>query len=208
MFLEYSPPPRVGQPIRPPMLCWVRSLWSHDARAQVACSASCFHALVVLAAMSILGAFFSTTHNHLHLMIKHAFAGEGAAIGLLKADLSAATHDVGAFTVRFAPIYFVLLAGMLSGMAKVWSRRSSRGATWSHCFAFLTASAIPLLWFFALLQLESVAPLMTQAHVWQGPWWNPLSNLARFVLLMLALLLLARWLLDTSRLYNSLRAGR
>ena len=207
MFLEYSPPPP-GQAIRPSVLCWVRSLWSHDARTRVACSGSFVHALIVLAGISVVGAFLSTTHGHLHLMLKHAFAGQGAAIELLRRDLATAFQQVFSFTIRFAPIYFLLLAGIVAAMAKFWSCRSSRRESWTYCFAFLTASVVPLLWFFVLLQLESISPLMSQQHAWHGPWWNPLSNTARFVLLMLGLLLFARWLLDTSRLYNTLRTGR
>jgi hypothetical protein len=206
MILDYSHPGAR----RPWLACWLRSLWSHRARVEVALGGSSANALLLLAVIAVLAAALSTTHAHLHAILAHArVAGiSGRLLPLLRDDFASAVRSIGRFTLLLAPIYFAALTLLLGAAAKCWARRSpSGGRSCAGCFALLAAGSMPLLWFFILLQLEAVAPFLSDRSMWDTSW-NPISNLIRFFFMLLAIGLLGLWIVDLSRLVASLRQLR
>jgi hypothetical protein len=209
MILDYSQPGAR----RPKLACWLRSLWSHRARVELALAGSLGKALLLLAVIATLAAALSTTHAHLHLMLSHTrSAGVSERLmPLLREDLSSAARSVGRFTLVLAPIYFAALALLLGVAARCWASRSSKpvGAavparSCAGCFALLAAASMPVLWLFLLLQLEALAPFLSDRSMWEASW-NPVSNLARFFLVLLGFGVLGLWMLDLSRLLGTLR---
>ncbi len=69
----------------------------------------------------------------------------------------------------------------------------------------LSVGCVPLLWFFVLLQLEGVSPFVGLGGVWYG-MWNPVTNVVRFVMLMVGIVLLGVWIVDAGRMYRALGA--
>src|SRR5688572_16901891 len=203
MILDYSHPGAR----RPKVACWLRSLWSHHARVEVAHAASSGKALLLLALVAVLAAVLSTTHAHLHVMLAHTRSAGASErlLPLLRQDIAAAVRSVGRFTLLLAPLYFAALTLLLAAAAKCWAcRASGSGRSCAGCFALLAACSMPVLWFFLLFQLEAFAPFLADRSMW-GSSWNPISNLARFLFLLLGLGLVGLWMLDLSRLLATLR---
>lgn len=195
MYLDYS-----RSAVRKTgLLRWVRALWSHQVRLELARTISLLQALGVLGAMSVLGAALSLTPQLLQATL--ARWGSGSVLirnfwqqELLHGGLALARH-----TLLFAPLFFGVLVGGLVLLAGLCARLGRNGRSWPHCFAILAVGAMPLLWFFMLFQIEGVSPQGA------GLWWNPVTNLPRFAMLMLAVVLLALWAVDSRRLYLALR---
>lgn len=184
-------------------LYWVRMLWSHRARLDVARHATAGQAMLLIAAISVIAAVLSRSHLILQLALGHLLA-HGAAPMRFRADLIRMGLLAGRQALKIAPIYF----GGLTAIATAAS-----GACWlmrkklrivSHRLAAIAAAAVPILWFFILFQIEGLAPFLSDSDTWHGPW-NPITNALRFALLMGALVLAAVWIVDIRRIYNAVR---
>jgi hypothetical protein len=159
--------------------------------------------MLLLAAISVIAGLLSTMHLCIHSLIVNA-TDPRSSIWVLKNDLFAHWLVVIGTALLFAPMCFALLAGLLMLLARVWTGLMRPGERWSQTFPALSVGCVPLLWFFVLLQLESVAPFASRAGVWGGAW-NPVTNLVRFIALMIGVVLLAMWIVDGMRMYYSLR---
>lgn len=189
---------------RPSAARWVRALWSHRVRVELAQTASFGQALGIVACISLISATLSVTHHCLAALMVHV---RGPAAGSLDVLLQKASNNwfpavQTAFT--YAPIYFLALVAVLVLLSLVSVRLSSHGQSWAKTFPVMSVGAVPLVWFFVLFQFEGFAPYTAPADAWLH-WWNPVTNIVRFVILMAAIALLAVWVLDAGRLYQSMR---
>ncbi|MGE5611799.1 MAG: hypothetical protein ACM359_21305 [Bacillota bacterium] len=182
---------------------WLRLFWSHRARLELAQTASCTQGLLVLAAISLIAGLLSTTHLCIHSLIVHAMDPH-CSLRVLRNEFSAHWLAVIGTSLIVAPLCFAVLAGLLLLLSRVWTGLMRPGERWSQTFPVLSVGCVPLLWFFVLLQLESVAPFAARAGVWGGAW-NPVTNLVRFISLMIGMILLAMWIVDGMRMYYTLR---
>lgn len=182
---------------------WLRLFWSHRARLELAQTASVTQGMLLLALISIIAGVLSTTHLCLHSLIVHAIDPQ-CTLRILRTELSAHWLAVVGGTLLFAPLCFVVLTGLLMALSRLWTWTARPGERWSQTFPVLSVGCVPLLWFFVLLQLESVAPFASRAGVWGGEW-NPVTNIVRFAALMIGTVLLAMWIVDGMRMYCSLR---
>lgn len=188
------------------LLRWLRLFWSHRARLEVAQTASCGQGLGILAGISLIAGLLSTTHVGIHAIIVHA-TDPRCSMPMLRGEFSAHWLAVVGSSLIFAPLCFAVLAGLLVGLARVWTWLARPGECWSQTFPVLSVGCVPLLWFFVLLQLESVAPFASKAGVWGGAW-NPVTNGVRFAALMIGAILVGIWIIDGMRMYYSLRGRR
>ncbi|MCY2951385.1 MAG: hypothetical protein NTU53_05335 [Planctomycetota bacterium] len=182
---------------------WVRTFWSHRARLELAQTASFKQALGVLAGISALAGVLSTTHVCVRSFITHAM-GASSAMAVLRQEVAEYWPLAVGGALAFVPICFGVLVGVLAVLSQVWARLMRRREPWSATFAVLSVGCVPLLWFFVLLQLEGVSPIVGRAGVWYG-MWNPVTNYVRFAVMMIGIVLLGVWIVDAGRMYFSMR---
>lgn len=186
----------------PSFSCCLRTLWSGRARVEFAQNASWIHAVCGLAAISSLAAVLTASATWL----REAMVGvlNPAAIGQwLVNDLVRSGQSSGRVALELVPIYFAALAAAVYVAACFWSRR--KGAqSWTRCFAATAVGCVPLLWFFLLLQMECLAPLVDYDDLWHHHL-NPLTNGIRFTLFVSSLMLMAVWMFEAARLRESVR---
>jgi hypothetical protein len=183
---------------------WARMFWSHRARVELAQTASFKQGLGILAVISAAAGILSTTHICMRSFIAHAI-GAPSVWAVLRQE--AAEHWPLALcgAMAFAPICFGVLVGVVAAMSGVWARLMRRQESWSATFPVLSVGCVPLLWFFVLLQLEGVAPFAGSGQAFA---WNPVSNVVRFAVLMIGIVLLGAWIVDAGRMYCSMRGRK
>lgn len=205
MYLDYSRPAPAGA-CRVRVGCWARAIFSHRARVEAARGASWVEALAALGAVALLAAALTASHVHARELLAHAVASPAGMLASLRAELPAAAEALGLFTLAAAPLYFAGLALLVAGVARLWSARSGGVLPWGHCFGALAATAVPLLWFFLLVQLDILSPLLADRQAFRDPQvWNPVTNAVRFVVLMAGVALAGAWVAAGGRLMRVLR---
>jgi hypothetical protein len=112
----------------------------------------------------------------------------------------------GNFALQLIPIYFIVLAAIVYGVAMLWSWRA-RYQSWTRCFAAASVGAVPVLWFFLLLQLECLSPLVNYDDLWHHHL-NPLTNTVRFAVFVCSLGMVGLWVFEAARLKDSVRYQR
>jgi hypothetical protein len=157
-----------------------------------------------LATLSIFGAVLTTSHSWVHDVLLHLFGARGGFLLWIRGELAHAGSALGHSMLRLAPWYFGGMIAVLGLLASFWAS-APKGRTWSHCFAVLSVASVPALWLFLLLQAEGIAPFVSDPAAWQSSWWNPVTNGVRFAVLMVALLLIALWVVDAGKLCRSLQ---
>ena len=115
-------------------------------------------------------------------------------------------RSTGRLALQLIPIYFLVLAATVYVIACLWSRRV-RDQGWTRCFAAASAGAVPILWLFLLLQIESLSPLVNYEDLWHHHL-NPLTNSVRFAVFVCSLGMLALWIFEAARLKDSMRHFR
>jgi hypothetical protein len=196
---------------RPSPARWIRALWSHRVRAELAQTASFVQALGIVACISFISATLSVTHHCLAALMLHVRGPQAASLDLLLQKAANNWFPAVRTAFTYAPIYFVGLVAVLVLLSLVSVRLSSHGQSWAKTFPMMSVGAVPLVWFFVLFQFEGFAPYIAHPDAWLH-WWNPVTNYVRFIILMVGIVLLAIWILDAGRLYQSIRnrhiAGR
>jgi hypothetical protein len=189
---------------RPSAARWVRALWSHRVRVELAQTASFGQALGILACVSLISAVLSATHHSMAALMAHLRGPGAGSLDLLLQKVSNNLFPAVRTAFTFLPIYFAALVGVLVLLSLVSVRLSSHGQGWAKTFPVMSVGAVPLVWFFVLFQFEGFSSFMAGPDAWLH-WWNPVTNVVRFVILMVGMVLLAVWILDVGRLYQSMR---
>jgi len=201
MILDYS------QPRRGPTLgCCIRTLWSSDARVEFAQCASWGHAICVLTSIATIAAILTASDTWLRDAVVRALAPNASFGNWILDEVLTAGQSTGRFALQLIPIYFTVLAAMVYIIALLWARRA-RYQSWTRCFAAASVGAVPLLWFFLLLQLECLSPLVNYDDLWHHHL-NPLTNSVRFAVFVGSLGMVALWIFEAARLKDSLRYQR
>ena len=189
---------------RPSPARWVRALWSHQVRVELAQTASFGQALGILACISLIAAMLSATHHALAAMMVHVRAPGATTMDVLLQKASNNWFPALQAALTYAPIYFLGLVAVLVSLSLVSVRFSQHGQSWAKTFPVMSVGAVPMLWFFVLFQFDGFAPYTARAEAWLH-WWNPVTNVVRFAILMAGMVLLAVWIVDAGRLYRSMR---
>ena len=183
---------------------WVRVFCSHRARLEMARTASVGQGFLLLAVIALVAGLLSASPTRLHAMLTRIFDPQAALLPpgevLLKGGMSA-----GKTVAVLSPLYFGLLCAALTLAASLWTRCSTN-RPWSRCFAALAVGVAPVAWFFLLVQIECLAPLIPGA-VTATNWWNPFTNAVHFAVLMGSVGLAGVWAIDANRLYVGLDTG-
>ena len=178
---------------------WVRALWSHRSRVELAQVATCKQGVWVVAGISVLAGILSTTHACLRSFVSHV-AERHRSMEVLRHEMGEHWPAALAGAVVFTPVCFCVLTAFLA----VLSRVMRRGQSWTRAFGALAIGCMPLVWFFVLLQLEGVAPMVSKSEGWYDIW-NPVTNYVRFGVLMIGIMLLGAWAVDAGRMYRHVR---
>ncbi len=202
MILDYD----FSRPKRGPTLgCCIRTLWSSDARVEFAQCASWAHAIGVLSSIAAIAAILTACDAWLREAVVRGLA-PNASLGTWLFNELLMVRSTGTFALQLMPIYFAVLGTIVYGIACLWSRKA-RYQSWTRCFAAASVGAVPLLWFFLLLQLECLSPLVNYDDLWHHHL-NPLTNSVRFAVFVCSLGMVAVWIFDAARLKDSLRYQR
>jgi hypothetical protein len=185
---------------------WMRALWSHQARIDLAQRISFVQALAILAAISLAAGFLCITHSCVHPLVNHGFNPQ-RSLAALKAELSAETLACAWNALRFVPLCFCALVAALVLLSNLWVFLGRRVSHWARVFPVLSVGSVPILWFFVLFQLDGLAPFIARPDMWHE-LYNPVTNIARFAVLMGGIILLVLWIIDAGKLYQSLRNWR
>jgi hypothetical protein len=204
MILDYSRPKRRG----PTLNCCIHSLWSPSARVEFAQSASSAHAICVLATISAIAAFLTASSIWLHSQVARGIVTnpKGGYANWLLGELLMAGDSWGRLALQLIPAYFAILGGIVYMIAALWTRFGG-WASWTRCFCAVSVGCAPLLWFFLLLQLNCLAPLVEYDDLWHHHL-NPLTNSVRFGVFLGAMMLMAFWVLEAAKLRESVRFQR
>ena len=189
---------------RPSAARWVRALWSHRVRVELAQTASFGQGLGIVACISVISAVLSATHHLLSALMAHMRGPGAGSLDVLLQKASNNWFPAVQTVFTFLPIYFVALVAVLVLLSLVSVRLSAQGQSWAKTFPVMSVGAVPLVWFFVLFQFEGFSSFIAHPDAWLH-WWNPVTNVVRFVILMVGMVLLAVWILDAGRLYRSMR---
>jgi len=201
MILDYSQP-RSG----PTLGCCIRTLWSSNARVEFAQCASWAHAIVVLTSIATMAAILTASDAWLREAMVRGLAPNANFATWIFDELLTGGRSTGRFALQLIPAYFAVLAGTVYVIALLWARRV-RHQSWTRCFAAASVGSVPLLWFFLLLQLECLSPLVNYDDLWHHHL-NPLTNSVRFAVFVGSLGMVALWIFEAARLKNSVRYQR
>jgi len=202
MILDYSQPRRRG----PTLGCCIRTLWSGSARVEFAQCASWAHAIVVLTSIATAAAVLTASDSWLREAVVRGLAPKAIFTQWIFDEILTVGRSTGRFALQLIPIYFSVLAGIVYGIALLWSRRAPH-QTWNRCFAAASVGAVPVLWLFLLLQLECLSPLVNYDDLWHHHL-NPLTNSVRFAVFVGCLGMVALWIFEVARLKDSVRYQR
>ena len=203
MILDYD----VSQPRCGPTLgCCLRTLWSSEARVEFAQCAAWGHCIGLLSSIAALAAILTASDGWLREAVMRGLAPNTNLGTWLLDELLAAGGSTRTFALRLVPIYFSGLAASVYVIALLWSRRAHH-QSWTRCFATATVGAVPVLWFFLLLQLECLSPLVNYDDLWHHHL-NPLTNTVRFAVFAGSLGMVALWIFEAARLKDSVRYHR
>jgi hypothetical protein len=202
MILDYSQPKRRGLTLA----CCIRTLWSPTARVEFAQSATCAHAICVLAVISALAAFLTASSFGLHSSVVRGMGPKAGSTQWIFNELLGARDSWGRLALQLIPGYFAALGGVVYIIAHFWSRCGG-WQSWTRCFSAVSIGAVPLLWFFLLLQANSLAPLVEYEDLWHH-YLNPLTNSVRFATFLGSMMLIAIWVLEAAKLRESVRFQR
>jgi hypothetical protein len=198
MILDYSQP-RNG----PKLGCCIRTLWSGGARVEFAQSASWAHAIGVLATTATIAAILTASNSWLREAVLRWWAPNGKLGEWLLDELLTGGRSTGRFALQLIPVYFAILAATVYVIALLWSRRA-RYQNWTRCFAAASVGAVPVLWLFLLLQIESLSPLVNYEDLWHHHL-NPLTNSVRFAVFVGSMGMVALWIFEAARLKDSVK---
>jgi len=203
MILDYD----FSRPKRGPTLgCCIRTLWSSDARVEFAQYASWAHAIGVLSSIAAVASILTASDVWLRDAVVRGLA-PNVSLGTWLFNELLTVRSTGIFALQLIPAYFAVLGAIVYGIACLWSRKA-RYQSWTRCFAAASVGAVPLLWFFLLLQLECLSPLVNYDDLWHHHL-NPLTNTVRFAVFVCSLGMVAVWIFDAARLKDSVRiSGR
>jgi hypothetical protein len=203
MILDYG----YSQPRRGPTLgCCLRTLWSSDARVEFAQCASWAHAIGVLTTIATIAAILTASDTWLREAVVRGLAPKVNLGTWLFDELLMAGRPTSRLALQLIPIYFTVLAVVVYVIAMIWSSRV-RHQSWTRCFAAASVGAVPLLWFFLLIQLECLSPLVNYDDLWHHHL-NPLTNSVRFAVFVCSLGMVALWIFEAARLKDSVRYQR
>lgn len=199
--LEYYGAQRAPRTL--PASVWLKVFCSHRARLQLARCATVGQGFTLLGILSFIAGLLSASPTRLHALLARLFDDKTPFLPPVELLLSGGL-SAGKTTLIFTPLYFGLLCIVVTLSASAWTRfRGKR--PWSKCFPAIAVGAVPLVWFFALIQLESVAPLL-YGSITGTNFWNPLTNYVHFAVILIAIPLLGMWVADANRLYVGLDA--
>ncbi len=201
MILDYSQPRR-----GPTLSCCIRTLWSSDARVEFAQCASWAHAIGVLTTIAIIAAILTASDTWLRAAVVRGINPNAALGQWILDELLTAGRSTVRLALQLIPVYFAALAGTVYIVALIWAHHA-RHQSWTRCFAAASVGCVPLLWFFLLLQLDCLSPLVNYEDLWHHHL-NPLTNSIRFALFVGSMLLLALWMFEAARLRESVRHQR
>jgi len=202
MILDYGS----SQPRRGPSLgCCLRTLWSGDARVEFAQCASWGHAIGMLTSIAAVAAILTASDAWLREAVVRGLAPD-VNPGTWFFNELVSVRLTGNFALQLIPIYFIVLAAIVYGVAMLWSWRAHY-QSWTRCFAAASVGAVPVLWFFLLLQLECLSPLVNYDDLWHHHL-NPLTNTVRFAVFVCSLGMVGLWVFEAARLKDSLRYQR